>query len=161
MSTLNSTYVPLRSGTSLFGSGPESKSLSRLTQQALKPLMEQSHVETVLNDLYDLLSEAKSGQHESELDAPTFSTAKRFLLAFPKTLPSPELALESDGEISFDWEGKNRRMFSVSLRADGRLSYACKLGVNRSSYGIEEFDENVPETIVENVKKIYSNQSYF
>lgn len=156
MSTLNPTYVPIGSGTSLFGSGPESKDLRRLTQQALKPLLEQSHVETVINDLYDLLSEARNGQYESGLDAPTFSTAKRFLLAFPKILPFPEIALDNDGEISFDWEGKNRRMFSVSLRADGRLSYACKLGINRSAYGVEEFDENVPETIVEKVKKIYS-----
>ena len=66
-------------------------------------------------------------------------------------------SIDSDGEISFDWEGKNRRMLSVSLRADGRLSYAIKLGLMRSSYGVDEFDENVPEVIVESVKKIFSN----
>lgn len=150
MSTLDPTYIPIRTGTSLVGRGAESKSLYRLTVEAFKPLSEQSQVKTVINDLHDLFS-------ESELDKMTFLAAQRFLFAFPKTLPLPEIALDSDGEISFDWEGKNRRMFSVSLRADGRLSYACKLGINRSAYGVEEFDENVPETIVENVKKIFSN----
>ncbi len=157
MSTLNFRYAPIGSGTSLRGSGQESEALQKLTQQALRPLLVQSRVETVINDLYDLLSEARNGLHKSELDSPTFLAAKRFLLAFPKTLPFPEIALDSDGEISFDWEGKNRRMFSVSLRADGRLSYARKLGMTRSFYGIDEFDENVPETIVESVKKIFSN----
>ena len=157
MSTLNYTYFPINVGLAPVGSGPESKKIGRLTDRAFKVLQTQSHFETVINDLYDLLSEARSGQHESELDYPTFLAAKRFLLAFPKTLPLPEIAIDSDGEISFDWEGKNRRMLSVSLRADGRLSYACKLGMMRSSYGVDEFDENVPETIVESVKKIFSS----
>ena len=157
MSTLNPTYFPIGAGTSSLGSGPESQNLRKLTKQALRPLLEQSHVETVINDLCDLLAEAKSGQHHSELDYPTFLAAKRFLLAFPKTLPLPEITLDSDGEVSFDWEGRNRRMLSVSLRADGRLSYAIKLGLMRSSYGVDEFDENVPEVIVESVKKIFSN----
>lgn len=157
MSILNPTYFPIGAGTSSLGSGPESQDLRRLTRQALRPLLVQSHVETVINDLCDLFSEVRSGQHESELDYPTFLTAQRFLLAFPKTLPLPEITLDSDGEISFDWEGKNRRMLSVSLRADGKLSYARKLGIMRSSYGVDEFDENVPEAIVESVKKIFSS----
>ena len=157
MSTLNPTYFPIGAGTSSLGSGPESQNLRKLTKQALRPLLEQSHVETVINDLCDLLAEVRSGQHESELNYPTFLAAKRFLLAFPKTLPLPEITLDSGGEISFDWEGKNRRMLSVSLRADGRLSYARKLGVMRSSYGVDEFDENIPEAIVESVKKIFSS----
>lgn len=154
MSTLNLTYMPIRTRTSQIGSGSESRSLHKLTDEAFKTLSEQSPVKTAINDLFDLRSEA---ENDYALDHPTFILAQRFLLAFPKTLPLPELALDSDGEISFDWEGKNRRMFSVSLRSDGRLSYACKLGINNSAYGIEKFDENVPETIVENVKRVFSN----
>ena len=157
MSTLSPAYFPIGTGTSSLGSGPESQNLQKLTKQALKPLLKQSHVETVINDLCDLFAEVTSEQYATQLDYPTFLAAKRFLLAFPKTLPLPEIALDSDGEISFDWEGKNRRMLSVSLRADGRLSYARKLGMMRSSYGVDEFDENVPETIVESVKKIFSS----
>ncbi len=53
MSTLNPTYFPIGAGTSSLGSGPESQNLRKLTKQALRPLLEQSHVETVINDLYD------------------------------------------------------------------------------------------------------------
>ena len=156
MSTLNPTYFPINVGSSPVGSGPESKNIGRLTQQAFQPLMEQNHVEAVINDLHDLLSEARAGEHESDLDYSTFLIAKRFLLAFPKTLPAAELSLDNDGEISFDWLGKNHRIFSVSLRSDGRLSMAGKLGVKRSFNETDQFNDEVPARIVESVKAIFS-----
>ncbi len=156
MSTLNPTYFPINVGSSLVGSGSASKSIDKLTQQAFKPLTEQKHVEAVINDLYDLLSEARAGDHESDLDNSTFLIAKRFLLAFPKTLPAAELSLDNDGEISFDWLGKNHRIFSVSLRSDGRLSMAGKLGVKRSFNETDQFNDEVPARIVDSIKEIFS-----
>lgn len=156
MSTLNPTYFPINVGLAPVGSGPESKSIGRLTDRAFKALQTQSHFETVINDLYDLLSEARSGEHDSDLDDPTFLIAKRFLLAFPKTLPAPKLSLDNDGEISFDWSGKNRQVLSASLRSDGRLSIAGRFGMKRSFNETDQFNEEVPKTIVESVKKISS-----
>lgn len=156
MSIWNPTYFPINVGSSLVGSGSASKSIGKLTQQAFKPLAEQKHVEAVINDLHDLLSEARAGEHDSDLDDSTFLTAKRFLLAFPKTLPAPKLSLDNDGEISFDWLGKNRQVLSVSLRSDGRLSIAGRFGVKRSFNETDQFNEEVPERIVDSVKKISS-----
>ncbi len=157
MSTLSSTYYSINAGLSFAGSGPESRNIGRLTKLAFDPLLTQNHVELVINDLYQLLSEAQAGEHVATIDQATFTIAKRFLMAFPKTLPAPELSLDKDGEISFDWLGKHREMFSLSLRADGRLSYAAKLGTKRSFYGIEEFDDEVPARIVESIKEVYAS----
>jgi hypothetical protein len=157
MTTLNPTYASIVSGFPFVGIGPESRNICRLTKQAFQPLLEQNHVEVVINDLYELLEEARAGEHKAQLDDATFLTAKCFLLAFPKTLPSPELSLDSDGEISFDWIGKQNQILSVSLRRDGRLSIAGKLGVKRSFNETDQFKDGVPERILDSVKEIFSN----
>ena len=156
MSTLSPMYASLQIGLSYPGSGPESKKINKLTHDAFRAFSEQSHVEFVVNDLYELLSEAKAGEHESSLDEATFGMAHRFLLAFPKALPFPSLSLDNDGEVSFDWKAEHGRIFSVSLRADGRLSYAGRLALKRRFYGTETFEDEVPSAIIESVKKIYS-----
>lgn len=156
MSKLNSNYFPINVGSLPVGSGPDSINIGRLTQKAYQALMDQNHAKAVINDLHDLFSEARAGEHESDLDYATFLIAKRFLLAFPKTLPAAELSLDNDGEISFDWLGKNHRIFSVSLRSDGRLSMAGKLGVKRSFNETDQFNDEVPARIVESVKAIFS-----
>ena len=156
MSTLNPTYIPLSAGLSTKGGGPESERLEILIRGALRPLGRQNHIEAAINDLYALLSEVEAGEHEGNLSSATFSVGKRFLLAFPKTLPAPELSLDRDGEISFDWLGKHRKMFSVSLNSEGRVSFAGRLGLRRTVYGTEAFDDTVPEQVVESVKAIYT-----
>lgn len=53
-------------------------------------------------------------------------------LAFASTLPwnanAPELAPESDGCISFDWYLDEYNQLSVSVDADGLVSYAARVG---------------------------------
>ncbi len=157
MSTLNSTYLPLSSGLFSYGGGPEAKTLTRLTAAAFEPLVNQTRAQAAINDLYSLRAEADEGvSGTTTMSAETLAIGKRFLLAWPKSLPTPELLLDDDGEVVFDWAAPHRRMFSVSLRADGRLSFAGQLGARRTLHGTEEFDGVVPEPIVEGVKSIFS-----
>ena len=153
MSALSSVYMPIRAGLSIGGSGPESAHIDKLTRYALIPLQQQNHFDSAINDLYELRSEA--GIYADNLDSETFQIGKRFLLAFPKSLPVPELSLDNDGEISFAWLGSSGRMFSLSLRTDGRVSYAGRLGFGRTVYGSEVFDDAVPARVVESIKTIF------
>jgi hypothetical protein len=155
MSTLNPTYVPLTVGIAGYAGGPESALLRRLTAKALKPLALQSHSQAALNDLYTLQQEAaESGLC---LTRETLETSKRFLLAWPKSLPIPELTLDTDGDVVFDWAGPNRNLVSVSLRHDGRIAYAAKLSPRRTMHGTEAFSDAVPESVVEAVRDLYSD----
>ena len=61
---------------------------------------------------------------EPLVDSATLLLAQRFLAALPSELAAPELAVDPDGEISFDWFGRSGRNFSVSLRSDGRVAIA-------------------------------------
>jgi len=155
MSTLNaSTYSPVSVGLLNYGGGPESLVLQRLTASALEQLSFHSHPQAALNDLFTLQQEA--AESGDTLVPATVEMCKRFLLAWPKAMPMPELALDTDGEIVLDWAGSARRLVSVSLRADGRLSYAAQLGARRTAHGTEAFDDSVPEPIVEAVRSLYS-----
>ena len=91
---------------------------------------------------------------EPLVDSATLLLAQRFLAALPSELAAPELAVDPDGEISFDWFGRSGRNFSVSLRSDGRVAYAGAFGPEKTKYGTDRFDDQVPEEIVEAVRDL-------
>src|SRR5690348_1705029 len=53
------------------------------------------------------------------MDTAVIDLASKFLTALPLDFPEPELGVDPDGEISFDWFCKAGKNFSVSLRNDG------------------------------------------
>ena len=54
--------------------------------------------------------------------------AIRNLLAAAEDLPAAEVVNEEDGEIGFDWSTDARCVLSVSVREDGRMSWAALIG---------------------------------
>ena len=61
-----------------------------------------------------------------------FGQAVRFMIVLPSWLSPPELALDPDGEVAFDW-ARNDDMVSVSVGADGRLAYVWAVGDDEGS----------------------------
>ena len=104
------------------------------------------------NDLQSLAHELGPDANCDEVIA----LAQRFLLALPGSLPAPEVALDDDGEITFDWRGRRERMLTVALREDGRLAYACRLSSFDKEHGIKRFNEAVPKRILELVQQVAS-----
>lgn len=90
------------------------------------------------------------------LDADTYQIAKRFILALPSSIPAPELTVDRDGEVNFDWFGSSGQIFSASLRKDGRIAFAGQISPRSRQSGMEEFNDSVPKRIVESIKTIYS-----
>lgn len=104
----------------------------------------------IFHDLQLLARENDIDAHESLL----FEQAQRFLLALPGHLPAPELSLDADGEVSFDWSGPQRQVLTVTLREDGRLSYACWLSPNDRQHGTKQFLDVVPKAITECIQQV-------
>ncbi|RJP65841.1 MAG: hypothetical protein C4535_14435 [Comamonadaceae bacterium] len=154
MSTLATDYEPIGIRLGSFSGGPEAATLALLTLNAFQPLATQSGTDAALDDLHALQSEAAAGEHDAMLDDATLELGKRFLLALPKSLPVPSLGLDRDGELRFDWTAPLRRMLSVSLRSDGRVAYAVRLGARRATHGVEVFDDAIPEKIVRAVREL-------
>ena len=103
----------------------------------------------VFDDLHALAQESDCVVRE---DA-TFALAQRFLFALPGHLPAPSLALDEDGEVSFDWR-EGSRLLTVRLRQDGRLSYACWLSPIDRQHGTKQFADAIPKTIVDCIRLV-------
>lgn len=102
------------------------------------------------SDLVEAVLEASvpnwDGYGALPTDNVTFQQAVRFLRALPTAIPDPEIGVDPSGQITFEWYRGPRRVFTVSLHADGDLSYAMLVGRERT-YGSAYFVEEIPEQV--------------
>lgn len=151
MSSLALEYHPISTRISGTGSSTEAKAVSEKLKRAVCELKSSSQ-NKVFNELEELNADASNknwdGLGSLPLDGVTYQIAKRFLLALPTILPMPELTVDRDGEINFDWFSSSGQVFSVSLRYDGRLVYAGQFAPRKSVSGKEEFNDAVPKEVI-------------
>lgn len=99
---------------------------------------------------------AQSEDWDSEGSAPvepsTFMHAYNFLAALPTHTPAPDVAIDPDGEISFEWDGGSRKVFSVSVGSDGTLTFAGLFGHSRV-HGLDHFVDSVPTTVSAGIER--------
>ncbi len=109
--------------------------------------------------LNDILKECSAdnwdGYGARAIDNTSYIEALRFLDFLPKTLPTPEITIEPDGEIAFEWRHSKRRVFSVSIGGKGELTYAGLFGLNKT-HGTEIFGDEFPETILDNIQRVFT-----
>lgn len=73
--------------------------------------------------------------------------AYEFIQILPLSLPLPEIEVDPDGEVSFDWYNDSGGVFSVSIGETGRLSFAGAFG-RREVHGVDYFDDEIPTPIL-------------
>jgi hypothetical protein len=95
------------------------------------------------------------GDGTKAVNQTSYSNAVKFALALPSNLMTPEIYVDPDGIITFEWYEDKRRVYSVSIGNQGELSYAGLFGLNRTC-GTEYLTGNVPELVINNVKRVYS-----
>jgi hypothetical protein len=110
----------------------------------------------------ELINEMNAGIREFIIDnvdlkSQIFSSranALKFIEQLSVSFPKPEISIESDGEIAFDWITKSNGYLSVSIGANGQINYAAIVGSNKY-HGKINFDENIPEEISNIISKMY------
>lgn len=162
MSSLAMNYYPISTSSQQPQWGGNSAEAQKLYSEmndvfiSIKP----SEQQWVFNELEELSVNASRPNWDNlgsaPLDADTYQIAKRFILALPSSLPAPELTVDRDGEVNFDWFGPGGQIFSASLRKDGRIAFAGQISSRNRQSGLEEFNDSVPKRIVESIKTIYS-----
>lgn len=147
-----SRHNGLLSGLSAPAAGTSAQTVARITVSALAGLKSGLRAGTslVFNDLQMLAKECNTEVRENQV----FLLAKRFLLALPAYIPAPELALDSDGEVSFDWQGLGGRLLTVTLREDGRLSYAARISHYDKDHGTKQFIDAIPQRVLDLVQQV-------
>jgi hypothetical protein len=94
----------------------------------------------------------------SAVEPSTYEYARSFVRMLNIRSPAPEVSVDADGEIAFEWDNGPRRVLSVSVGRDGTLSYAALLGWNKS-YGTARLAETLPWEIVHNLERVTSESS--
>ena len=93
------------------------------------------------------------GYNAQPISKGTLNKAQEFLRALPSSTPSPEVGVDPDGDISFDWDDGRGNIFSLSINGSGRLAYAGIFGEN-GVHGDEQFVDVVPASILEHLRRL-------
>ena len=78
-----------------------------------------------------------------------------FLEALPLGSQRPTIGADPHGHLSVEWYRSLRRVLCVAVSDDDLLHYAALLGSNKTS-GTETFYDEVPESILSLVRRVYS-----
>ena len=88
------------------------------------------------------------GHGASPVDLSAIRHAERVVASLPWNVPTPAVTADPDGEVSLDWDAGHDAVFGVSIRADGRLAWAGRLGKERVT-GIGFLKPGIPAVVVE------------
>lgn len=92
------------------------------------------------------------GDGGSALSTVSFLCANRVLEALPPDLQSPDVSIDPDGEMVFEWSGASKRVFSISFGAGGKLSYAGLFGPS-TTQGVEYIRYGLPRELVAKIQR--------
>jgi hypothetical protein len=93
------------------------------------------------------------GSGSRRVEPSTYAYADQFLRLLPNPASLPDITVDSDGEILFEWDQGRRQVFSVSVGRDGTLTYAGLFGHNKT-HGTEHFREALPSIISDCLERL-------
>jgi len=109
----------------------------------------------VLDGAYrDASVEDWDGHGAAPADPYSYHLAKEILSQLPDRIPTPEITVDPDGELSFEWYNSKKRLIILSVGGDDALNYVGVIGRNREK-GVEYFDGEIPERILVLFKRIF------
>ena len=80
--------------------------------------------------------------------------AQRFINLLPFRLPPPDPTVDPDGDIALVWDFGPGHVRSVSVGADGVLTYAGLLGDGVKRHGVERFEADIPKVILQSIEEL-------
>lgn len=93
------------------------------------------------------------GEGALPVEGTTRDFARVFAAALPAGATPPEVSVDRDGDISFEWYVAPQRVFSVSVRRDGVLHYSGLFGPNKS-HGSEVLLRGIPDPIAQGISRV-------
>lgn len=114
----------------------------------------------VLQTLYEIFEECSQegwdGYDAVPITEEAYLEARRLLLSLPITsfIPLPEVTPEPNGTISLEWSKGNRQIFIASVSGKHEITFAGLFGINKI-HGTEYFGDQLPQLIIENLRRLY------
>jgi len=115
-----------------------------------------------LSEMIERLFEARQehavnnwdGYGAKAIDEQSYQNAIWFILSLSPDIPAPEIGVEPDGEVVFEWYGGKRKVFSISMGSRNELTYAGLYGISKT-YGVEHFYGNITDTLLDNIYRVF------
>ena len=82
--------------------------------------------------------------------------AQRLVDMLPFSYPAPDPIPDPEGDIALSWDFGPGHMLTVSVGANGILSYAGLLGDGVKRHGMEPFKSDVPKSVHEAIEELCS-----
>lgn len=111
--------------------------------------------EAFFEAIYEAVNEEWEGYGGKVISPLVIVSALMFIKLLPTDLPTPEITIDPDGEVLFEWYHSPYRVFSVSVGASGKSVYAGLLGDERT-HGTSSFASKFPRLFLEAIKKVYA-----
>ena len=73
------------------------------------------------------------GYGAESVKATALLRAEAFVRALPDNIPLPEVSVEPDGAVAFDWMPLPSKTFTLSVSGSNRLAYAWIDGTDRGT----------------------------
>ena len=89
------------------------------------------------------------------IDEISYGKAIYFSRLLPPNIPVPEIYIDPDGEVTFEWYTGPRQVFFLSIGSNNELVYAGLFGANKT-HGVEYLDDELPGTILDNINRVFS-----
>ncbi|MBO1854506.1 hypothetical protein J4G52_13255 [Burkholderia cenocepacia] len=121
------------------GASSEAKSVERARFKGIYQLKEKlSGTSAIRDELFSLAYE------NGDVSESTLSKAYHFAIALPSYVEQPELSVDTDGEIAFDWADE-QNILSISVGGSGRVTYAGKFKEATTHGTLYLSDRVIPE----------------
>lgn len=142
------------------GISDEAQALDKEVKDAIGHLWENETLGPRVHQGFERLQEAADKACESNWDGYgalpvneiSLYQAHEFLNILPLEISLPEVEVDPDGEVSFDWYNEADEVFSISIGKTGRLSFAG-LFSSGEVHGAEYFIDEIPQPIVAYLKR--------
>lgn len=139
------------------GISPSANDSDGLVKQIFDALSKNTYATSKLATLERTYEDANvenwDGHGGLAADIRSYHFAKKFLEKVPYSIPEPEMTVDPDGEISFEWYKSSKQLIILSIGDDGALNYLCVRGRERKR-GVVFLDAKIPDTIMSLFKSI-------
>ncbi|MBI4651269.1 hypothetical protein HY745_08305 [Candidatus Desantisbacteria bacterium] len=84
----------------------------------------------------------------------SYNNARKLIETLPISIPIPEATIDPDGNIAFEWYRSQSKIFTLCLEGYNKIIFAGIFG-NKRIHGTEDFDRDIPDLILYNIKRVY------
>lgn len=112
-----------------------------------------------LDEVYNECSEANwDGYGAEPVSREAYVEARKLLGMIGPSFPMPEVFVEPDGEIAFEWYKERDLLFVISVGGNNIITYAGLFGKKNKTHGTETFTEKLPGFVVQSIHRVFTKE---